>query len=170
MRPASVGGTATIARRAHRQTARFASGSIGVKDDSALVALDSSYRRRQAQATLVELLPHQQRDPLRAAVEAVLLGAAVSAQQRVEATAGVGVEEDVEERDVARLGRPDRLGRQLEEAARRRGLGVALDPGGEGLTVPIEGLRRQPRPLQRHAAGHPVEAATRLFEVGEGER
>ena len=50
-------------------------------------------------------------------MEAVLLSAALGPDQAVEAAAGVGVEEDVEERDVARLGRPDRLGRQLEERA-----------------------------------------------------
>ena len=50
-------------------------------------------------------------------MEAVLLGAAAGADQGVEAAAGVRVEEDVEEGDVARLGRPDRLGGELEEGA-----------------------------------------------------
>ena len=44
--------------------------------------------------------------------------------QAVEAAARVRVEEDVQERDVAGLGRPDRLRGQFEDGARRRARGA----------------------------------------------
>jgi hypothetical protein len=68
-----------------------------VKNDPAPAMVDSPHRCREAHLFLAELLCHQQRNSLRAAVEAVLLGAAVGAEQGVEAAARACVEKDVQQ-------------------------------------------------------------------------
>ena len=128
--------------------AALASRPVGVEDDAAGAVLDPPHRGAEPQPLAPELLGQQQRQSLRAAVEAVLLGAALGPDQRVEAAAGVRVEEDVEQRDVARLRRPDRLGGELEQVPGARRPGVAADPGGERLGVPLARLRGLPGRLR----------------------
>src|SRR5262245_20900564 len=76
----------------------------------------------------------------------------------------------MEERDVAGIGREQRLGGDPEVGAAARGAQAAAYPGLEGLAV--QGVRFRVRPGLRRvdAAGEPLEAAQPLRQVGEGDR
>ena len=117
-----------------------------------------------------ELLGHRERDPLRAAHEAVLLRAVARAREPVHSPAGVRVEERVQERVVGRLGREHGRRVQAQQIAALARAAVPLDPGLEGLGVPLLGAGRAPRGLERHPPGEVVEPGLGLADVGEDER
>src|SRR3954452_8780636 len=114
--------------------------------------LDRGDRRLEHDA-VAEGLGHREREALRAAREAVLLSAALGVEDEVERSGGGDVEEDEEQREVLRLGAPERLADDAEERAGRRRHRPATQPRGEGLTVERPRPRRRPRPLDVHPGG-----------------
>ena len=115
MRPASVGAIATIARRA-RTSAPSAAHHHAVR-----AVRDRAAPARPSSTPLVaELLRHADRQPLRAADEAVLLRPALGVEEQLEAARRVDVEEHVEQRHVLGLRRPDGLDPELRAGCARR--------------------------------------------------
>ena len=110
------------------------------------------------------------RDLLRAADDPVLLGAAVGRDEHVEPAAGVDVEEEVQQRQVGGLRGPDALADELEEPLGAAGVGVLVEPGGDGLAVPLGGLGRAPGRVEGNLLRHAVKPRLRLGDVGQDER
>ena len=110
------------------------------------------------------------RDLLRAADDPVLLGAAVGGDEHVEPAAGVDVEEEVQQREVGGLGGPDAFADELEEPLGAARVGVLVEPGGDGLAVPLGGLGRAPGRVEGNLLRHAVEPRLRLGDVGQDER
>ena len=120
---------------------------------------------RRARPLLAELLGHPERDPLRAAHEAVLLGAALRVEQQLERARRVDVEEHVQERHVLGLRRPHGLHTQLEQHAARLRRHVAAHPGRHRLAVELRRARGLPGRVERNLPGQAVEAGLRLLDV-----
>jgi hypothetical protein len=128
--------------------------------------LDLPYGRRQPHR-VPELLGDAQRDELRTADEAVLLRPALGRGEDLEALPGTDVEQDVKERDVARLGGPDALDQDLDQHAGRARVDVAAHPGPERLRVEPLRPARLPRRVERDSLGHALELRLRLEQVGD---
>ena len=84
--------------------------------------------------------------------------------------AGVDVEQEVQQRQVGGLRGPHALADELEEPLGAAGVGVLVDPGGDGLAVPLGGFGRAPGRVERDLLGHPVKPRLRLGDVGEDDR
>ena len=103
-RPARVGGSVTITWIGVELRA------VRVCDaDAAVVVTDAVVPDEPSRTRSSELGGHRLGDADRTADDAVLLGAAVGRDQRLEVGVGAGVEQRVQQRQVTRLGGPDRL-------------------------------------------------------------
>ena len=112
-RPARVGGRVTTTRSASSTCPGPPSAAAVSDPDAVVVVVDAPHRRRQADP-VAQPVGHGPGDLDGAAHDAVLLGAALHRQQRLEVRAGVGVEEGVEGGEVGGLGGEHRLGGDAE--------------------------------------------------------
>ena len=130
-------------RRGHRDD-RAAGRDLDTvgRDRDPVAVCEPAHRGRQLDDAL-ELLGHPQRDQLGAADDAVLLGA-LGVREPLEGARRADVEEDVEQRQVARLARPDADDREAQDVAGDLGPDVAPHPRRERLGVPALRLRRRP--------------------------
>ena len=94
---------------------------------------------------------------MRSTHEARLLGSARGVEQRREPPGRAHVRQRVEQRDVLRLGAPQRLARDGQEPAHLPGEHVAAHPRGEGLRVEPVGVRRVPRLVALDSPGQALE-------------
>ena len=101
---------------------------IGDDRDTRVAVADRANRRRELDDSGPELFGHAQRDQLSAADDAVLLGAALGVGEELDRAGRANVEEDVKQREVPRLGRPDADDRQAQDVARDARADAALHP------------------------------------------
>ena len=131
--------------------------------------LDPRHRRLKPHA-VAKLLGHTPRHEVWPADEARLLRAARGVEQAIEATRSAHVRARVEERQLLRLGAPERLARDGQQPAHLLRVRVSLDPRGEGLAVALGRAIRAPRLLPLHAPREPIEPEHRLTRVEQRER
>ena len=162
-------------RRRDRDDHPLGADGVAVGDDLDAVGelLDPPHGRVEDD---VQGLRDELGDPLRAALEAVHLGAVLGVEvalegARVGLVAGGGdVEEDEQQRQLARLGAEDGAGDGGDEPAEALGDRVRLDPGLERLAVVLGGLGRGPGRVDRHLGGELVQQRDRRGQLGEDRR
>ena len=159
----SGGAVAKIARAALTRT------RSEIDHDAGVAVADGAHRRAEDDA-LAERGGDPLGDDLGAADDAVLLGAALGVEQRLDRAGRGDVEEGVQEREVARLGRPDGLHREPDQVAPGRRADRPPDPGVEGLRIPAGGVGRRPRRRRRHPLRQPVDPRQRQSGLGEPDR
>ena len=151
--------------------------AVGVHLHAALALGDAAHRHPQLDP-VPERRGHPDRDQLRAAVEPALLGAAPGGDEPHEAAGvllvpGRGyVEQDVEQRQVARLGAPVRLHRGREEAlARPRSSGSPVPScraSGSRTRPPVRRSRERSPPPARASPSSPSSAGRSACTPGSG--
>ncbi len=147
---------ADAARRAwgappRRRRPRATSPAVGGDGHAVVVLADAAHRRLEPHR-VAELGRHAHRDLLGPVEEALLLRAPGGGEQGVERGARVDVEEEVQQRDVARLGGEHRLDAQPQQVAGRARGHVAADPRLDRLAVEHVGSGVVPRGVERHPA------------------
>ena len=121
-----------------------------------------------------ERLRRADRDELRAADEAAVLGSARGIDQpldrpgRALIARGVDVEEHVQQRDVPRLAGEHGLDREVEQAVGTRAETLRAFEALERLAVPVLGAWRRPGCAERHGLGHAVELVQQRLELRIG--
>ena len=118
----------------------------------------------------VEALGEAVADLLAAADEVVLLRSALELGQRLEAAARLQVEQEVEERQLFRLGPEDQLGREGEEHARVPRPQVAPCECLDGLRVASPARGEEPRLIDPHLAAQALELELGDAQLGERQR
>ena len=145
--------------------------AVGVHGHPVARVLDAPHGRAEHDPLLAELLRHPQRDQLRAADEAVLLGAALGVEEHLEAARRVDVEEHVQERHVLGLGGPDGLDAELEQRAAALRGEVAAHPGGRASgRRAFAAFGASQGALERNVAREPVEPALGALHVEQHQR
>nr|WP_255278646.1 hypothetical protein [Actinomadura madurae] len=117
---------------------------------------DTVGRGGQAYGTGAEHAGQPYRELLRAAREPAFLRASGHLRQQVHRTGRADVGQDVQQRQLGRLGREDRRGQHAHDAVRIR-LPAAPEPVLEGRRVPFDGVRGRPGRVRRQFRRHPLQ-------------
>jgi hypothetical protein len=140
-----------------------------VQHDLLALVLDRRDRAVQAHHA-AEALGDAVTDLLAAPDEVVLLRSALELGQRLEAAARLEVEQEVEERQLIRLGTEDQLGREVDEHPRIPRAQVAACEGLHGLGVTSPAGGEEPRLIDAHLAAQALELELDHTELGERQR
>jgi hypothetical protein len=105
-----------------------------------------------------------------AADQELLLRSALDPGIALEAGASVQGEEEVEERQLARLGRVHGLGGDPEQRLCRPGPEPLVQPALEGNAIVVRCPRRVPRAIGRHLGSEPIKAADGPYRLQQREQ
>ena len=145
--------------------------AVAVHGDAARGVHDAPDRRAQVHP-VAERVRHPQREQLRTAAQARLLGTAADVEQLLDrpdvlaVARGGDVAEHEQQRQITRLGAEECLQERSEQAEDAIGLGrVLAHEGLERLPVPVGGAARRPRLVDRHLRGHLVDQRDQRGDV-----
>ena len=140
-----------------------------VHGDAVVVVVDAVHRSVEPDA-VAEQRGQPHRDLHRAVGEAGLLGAVDDPDHLLQAAAGPDVEERMQQRDLARLGREEGAGHGPQPDLRTVAVGLRLDPGLHRHAVELHGVRVLPGRGQVELHGGGGQVDHRLHQVARDHR